>query len=81
MTTRSDDRFARVESFFTCELPMGMHFMLVLDKCCRSENIFFLVTTKPVKLHVSFVNVHQGIYEEIPKNQIHELCWGKADCS
>ena len=27
---------------FTCKFPMVMHFVLILHKCCRSENNFYV---------------------------------------
>ena len=27
---------------FTCKFPMVMHFLLILHKCCRSENTFYV---------------------------------------
>ena len=54
---------------FTCKFPMVMHFMLILDRCCRSKTNFYVLSYNKISLKfwVSFRFFLAVFMEKFPK--------------
>ena len=60
---------------FTCKFPMGMHFVLILHRRCRSQTNFYVFSYDKISLKfcASFRFFHAVFMEKFPK--IHYLSY------